>query len=88
MPSACGKRWEKLRMSSGKICVRLSTISRIKPAFFASMWMNARVVPSLIIGRFTPLSTGLFRPLPLYEYNFYPLSTGPITIITNFKKEK
>lgn len=81
MPNACAKTVQNWCVSTGKKCVRLSTLTIKHTYRTMPTWVQSTFIPQLSHGITTWFSTAKYANLPPLNSQLYPLSTAP-TIIT------
>lgn len=82
--ATCVQFVNNLGKNTGVTSVRLSTISNLSLSIPRSLWVKPHNITHKTHPSSTIPSTAFFAHTPLFEHYLYPVSTGPITTITNF----
>jgi len=82
MLSACGEAVKLMGVFTRKTCVRLSTLQYPTARKSLRYCVEHRIVHFLPRCLSRIVSTVISGKLPLFEHNFYPVSTAPIISAT------
>lgn len=83
MPNTCAKMVQNQCTAQWKTCVRSFTLFRLFVVVLKKQWVKPADLSLFTRIETTLFSTAFSCKSPLFEYYFYPLSTGPITRATN-----
>lgn len=77
MVNSCANSVQNLCHNLRKKCACLPTVVHKYSLQYVSKWVKVLHYTHLPHPYTTGLSTAFLRPTPLFEYYFYPVSTGP-----------